>query len=86
VLVLDDPPVREQRRWAPKCTSKQYSVGVFNTKTNVFNTIATTGEAASGESAGLYMGAVAVGNSVYFAPFSQNNVAGGYCQQALDRR
>ena len=50
----------------------QDNVGVLDTITNVFTTVATTGDAASGNY--KYRGAVAVGNIVYFAPSSQNNV------------
>ena len=47
-------------------------VGVFNTTSNVFSTIALTGAASS--HIGRYSGAVAVGNKVYFAPHMQDNV------------
>jgi len=47
-------------------------VGVLDTATSAFSTIATTGDAASGNY--KYYGAVAVGTVVYFAPSYQNNV------------
>ena len=37
-----------------------------------FSTVATTGDAATGD--WKYQGAAAIGTSVYFAPFVQNNV------------
>ena len=40
-------------------------MGVLDTATNVFTTVATTGAAASGHN--KYDGAVAVGDKVYFA-------------------
>jgi hypothetical protein len=43
----------------------QNNVGVLDTATNVFTTVATTGAAASGHN--KYDGAVAVGDKVYFA-------------------
>jgi len=50
----------------------QDNVGVLDTNTNVFSTVSTTGDAASGNF--KYNGAAAVGNMVYFAPSRQNNV------------
>ena len=50
----------------------QHNVGVLNTATGEFTTIATTGDAASGK--GKYWGAAVVGNKVYFTPRTQNNV------------
>jgi hypothetical protein len=52
--------------------ANQNNVGVLNTTTNVFTTIATTGDAASGD--GKYTGAAAVGDKVIFAPSAKNNV------------
>jgi len=50
----------------------QHNVGVLNTATGEFTTIATTGDAASGKA--KYNGAAVVGNKVYFTPRTQNNV------------
>jgi len=53
-------------RFAFNINLRHYNVGVLDTETNGFSTIATTGDAASGD--GKYLGAAAVGNMVYFAP------------------
>jgi len=52
----------------------------LDTATNTFSTVATTGDAATGDY--KYSGAAAVGTSVYFAPYTQNNVGIYHIQTA----
>ena len=50
----------------------QNSIGVLDTETNAFTTVATTGAAAFGDF--NYAGAAVVGDKVVFAPSNQHNV------------
>ena len=68
----------EQRTTLPVGTKvyfgphNQNNVGVFDTVTNAFSTIPTTGDAATGHR--KYKGLAVVGAKVIFVPFVQTNV------------
>ena len=54
---------------------KQDNVGIFDTSTDTFSTVATNGDAYQVKSyKSKYRGAAAIGSLVYFGPYDQGNV------------